>query len=89
MASVLSCILRYAKSKVGVLGLTFTVMYTTNAVESINSSFRKVTKKGRFLMNPESVICPYKQFYAIAIVIAKCKNYFIPLVKLKLLTYDF
>ena len=24
------------------------VMYTTNAVESINSSFRKVTKKGAF-----------------------------------------
>lgn len=24
------------------------VMYTTNAVESINSSFRKVTKKGSF-----------------------------------------
>jgi hypothetical protein len=42
-----------------------------------------------FEMNPESVICPYKQFYAIATVIAKCKNYFIPWVKLKLLTYDF
>jgi transposase-like protein len=24
------------------------IMYTTNAVESINSSFRKVTKKGAF-----------------------------------------
>ena len=24
------------------------VMYTTNAIESINSSFRKVTKKGSF-----------------------------------------
>ena len=24
------------------------VMYTTNAVESVNSSFRKVTKKGAF-----------------------------------------
>ena len=24
------------------------VMYTTNAIESVNSSFRKVTKKGSF-----------------------------------------
>ena len=26
----------------------YEIMYTTNAIESINSSFRKVTKKGAF-----------------------------------------
>lgn len=30
-------------------------MYTTNAIESVNSSFRKVTKKGSF-PNEESVL---------------------------------
>ena len=30
------------------------IMYTTNAIESVNSSFRKVTKKGSFL-NEEAV----------------------------------
>lgn len=30
------------------------VMYTTNAIESVNSSFRKVTKKGSF-PNEEAV----------------------------------
>lgn len=33
------------------------VMYTTNAVESINSSFRKVTKKGAFLNEMHYSIC--------------------------------
>ncbi len=31
------------------------VMYTTNAIESVNSSFRKVTKKGSF-PNEEAVM---------------------------------
>ena len=34
-------------------------MYTTNAIESVNASFRKVTKKGSF-PNEEAV---YKIFY--------------------------
>lgn len=38
------------------------VMYTTNAIESVNSSFRKVTKKAHFLMKMlylKSCICGY------------------------------
>jgi transposase-like protein len=35
------------------------VMYTTNAIESVNSSFRKVTKKGAF----NSEIAVFKVFY--------------------------
>jgi transposase-like protein len=34
-------------------------MYTTNAIESVNSSFRKVTKKGSF-PNEDAI---YKIFY--------------------------
>lgn len=35
------------------------IMYTTNAIESVNSSFRKVTKKGTF---PNDMVV-YKIFY--------------------------
>ena len=35
------------------------VMYTTNAIESVNSSFRKVTKKGSF----PNDMAVYKIFY--------------------------
>ncbi|WP_292108010.1 transposase, partial [Megasphaera sp.] len=35
------------------------IMYTTNAIESVNSSFRKVTKKGAF-RNEDAV---FKIFY--------------------------
>ena len=34
-------------------------MYTTNAIESENSSLRKVTKKGMF----ENMTCVFKIFY--------------------------
>ncbi len=35
------------------------IMYTTNAIESVNSSLRKVTKKGMF----ENMTCVFKIFY--------------------------
>lgn len=37
------------------------VMYTTNAVESINSSFRKVTKKVCFRMKMHYLNCPISE----------------------------
>ena len=46
------------------------VMYTTNAIESVNSSFRKVTKRGSF-PNDEAVM---KVFYLRILELEKKKT---------------
>ena len=50
------------------------IMYTTNAIEAVNSSFRKVTKKGAFPMVPPKLRLP-KHWARIKAPSAKKSNY--------------